>query len=346
MKNIKSFLLSILIASMILVMIPSGAMAKDSAITTSAPNNYSDVKGSWCEKWVTAYGYTAIFSNGDGSFHPDQAITRMEFARLLHKALGISINYFAATDIKEYYNDVKSSDAGANELYDLVTCGIIDTKTSFRPNETLKREDMIHYSVNACYFAAGNDYAIPDKDCVPFADEGKIDAKYVSDVYHAVTLGLVNGRGNNMVSPADASTRAEAVAIAGRLSELKQKLKSDIIVKSTAVQADGALNLTISILNNTSKTITINHNNGQIFDFVFFDKAGNELYRWSKDLMFPMIVTTTKIAPGEEKVFSDSIDSKTYASIKGKIATIKAYVVGTSTDFTINPDGYFVSEIT
>lgn len=345
MKNIKSFFLSVLITSMILVMIPSGAMAKDSLISPAAANNYSDVKGSWCEKWVTAYGYPEIFSNGDGSFHPDQTITRMEFARLLHKSMGISIKYLVATDIKEYYTDVKSSDAGAGELYDLVTCGIIDTKSSFRPSETLKREEMIHYIVNACYYIAGNDYAIPDKECVPFADERKIDAKYVSDVYHAVALGLVNGRGNNVVSPVDASTRAEAVAISGRIAEFKQRLKSNVIVKATAAQANGALDLTLTILNSTNKTITIDHSNGQIFDFVFLDKAGKELYRWSQDRMFTMILVSTKIAPGEEKVFSDSIDAKTFATIKGKTATIKAYLVGTSTDFTINPDGYFVSEI-
>lgn len=345
MKNIKSFFMSVLIASMILVMIPSGAMAKESLISPSAANNYSDVKGSWCEKWVASYGYTEIFSNGDGSFRPDQTISRMEFARLLHKSLGISIKYLVATDIKEYYNDVKSSDVGAGELYDLVTCGIIDTKTSFRPTETLKREDMIHFIVNACYYVVGNDFAIPDLDRSPFADETKIDAKYVSEIYHAVALGLVNGRGNNVVSPADASTRAEAVAIAGRLVELKQRLKSDVIVKAAAAQADGALNLTLTILNNTNKPITIDHSNGQIFDFIFFDKAGNELYCWSKDRMFTMILVSTKIAPGEEKVFSDSIDAKTYSSIKDKIATVKAYVVGTSTGFTINTNGYFLSEI-
>lgn len=345
MKNIKSFLMSVLIASMILVMIPSGAMAKESLISPSVANNYSDVKGSWCEKWVASYGYTEIFSNVDGSFRPDQRITRMEFARLMHKSLGISIKYLVATDIKEYYNDVKSSDVGAGELYDLVTCGIIDTKTSFSPNETLKREDMIHYVINACYYVVGNDFAIPDIDSSPFADESKIEAKCVSEVYHAVALGLVNGRGNNTLSPADASTRAEAVAIAGRLSEINQRLKAEVVIKSAAVQADGALNLTLTILNNTNKAITINHGNGQIFDFVFFDKAGNELYRWSKDRMFTMMLVTTKIAPGEEKVFSDSIDAKAYASIKDKIATVKAYVVGTSNDFTINTDGYFLSEI-
>ncbi len=34
-------------------------------------------------------------------FNPNSKITRIEFVRLLHKALGITINYFAAPDIKD-----------------------------------------------------------------------------------------------------------------------------------------------------------------------------------------------------------------------------------------------------
>ena len=341
MKHIRGLVLSLLLIAIFSILIPAEAVASSKSSTTA--NDYGDIKGSWYEKLVSAYGYTEIFSNGDGFFHPDQAITRMEFARLLHKALGININYFAATDIKEYYNDVASSTAGANQLYDLVTCGIIDTKTSFRPTETLKRDEMIHFIMNAFYYVAGNDYAFTQMYHM-FEDDADIRSEYSADSQRAYALGLVNGKGNNYLFPADASTRAEAVTIAGRLAELKQKLKSEVTIKASSSQSNGELNLTLTLLNNTNKSITINHSNGQIFDFVFFDKTGKELYRWSQDRMFTMMVVSTKIAPGEEKVFSDSVDAKAYASIKGKIATIKAFLVGTSSDFTINHDGYYLTE--
>ena len=56
-----------------------------------------------------------------------------------------------------------------------------------------------------------------------------------------------------------------------------------------------------------------------------------------------MIVTTTEIKPNEEIAFSGVLDAETYAAMKDKIACIKAYIVGTSSDFTINPDGYWVT---
>ena len=106
MKHIKSIVLLILIISMLSSLISAAALTAEKGANTSVILSYNDIKGTWSEKWVESYGYSEIFSNSDGSFRPEQAITRMEFARLLHKALGININYFAATDIGDYYNDV------------------------------------------------------------------------------------------------------------------------------------------------------------------------------------------------------------------------------------------------
>ena len=344
MKPIRSLVLLILIISMFSTLVSAAATTGDKVTSTSAVGNYNDIKGTWSEKWVNLYGYTEIFSNSDGSFRPDQAITRMEFARLLHKALGININYFAATDISEYYNDVKSGDVGSNELYDLVTCGIIDTKTSFRPNETLKRDEMIHFIMNAFHYAAGNDYAFIEIYHI-FEDDADIKSEYSTDIQHSFILGLVTGRNSNVLFPNKAATRAEAVTIVGRLVELENKLKSSVAIKASATETSDGLKMEIVIANNTDKAVTITHSSQQMFDFAIFDNKGNSIYRWSANRMFVQMVTTSKIAPGDELVLSDTLAAADYALIKSKAATIKAYIVGTSSDFTINSDGYFVTDI-
>lgn len=61
-----------------------------------------------------------------------------------HKALGISIQYFAATDIKQYFSDVNNGDVYSTALYDLATTGIIDYRGTFRPNAALPRDEMVH----------------------------------------------------------------------------------------------------------------------------------------------------------------------------------------------------------
>jgi hypothetical protein len=349
MNHVKSFIIPFLIVSFVLAIVPTAAFAAsdsgDSGRCVFVTDNYKDIQGSWCEKWAGLYGYKEIFSNGDSRFHPDQAITRMEFARLLHRALNININYtgFASTDIGEYYGDVSNGSTGSSDLYDLATCGIIDTKGSFYPANQLNREEMIHFVMNAFYHYTGNSYAMPALALQPFADESEIKTEYQTDVSRSVILGLACGTGNNYVRPRDAATRAQAVTIVGRLAELLQQYKSNVAVKASAQESDGQLQMTLSILNNTGKAITIQHSNGQIFDFEILDKSGNKLYRWSDGRMFSMIAATTEIKPNEEITFSDVLDTKTYASMKDKISCIKAYIVGTSSDFTINSDGYLIT---
>ena len=343
MKHIRQLLFIVLVISMISAFVSAAAVTADKSSNSSVTVNYSDITGTWSEKWVSSYGYSEIFSSSDGLFHPDKAITRMEFARLLHKALGISINYFAATDISEYFNDVKSGDVGCNELYDLVTCGIIDTKTSFRPNDAIKRDEMIHYVMNAFHYAVGNDYAFIEIYHI-FKDDSDIKPEYSTDIQHSFILGLVTGKNNNSVFPNEAATRAEAVTITGRLVELESKLDSSVTVKASATQTSDGLKMELVIANNTNKAITIDHSSQQLFDFEIFDKNGNSLYRWSANRMFAQMVTTSKIASGEELVLSDTLSAKDYSVIKEKAATMKAYIVGTSSDFTINSEGYFVKD--
>ena len=131
-------------------------------------------------------------------------------------------------------------------------------------------------------------FTMPALALQPFADESEIKTAYQTDVSRSVILGLVVGTGNNYVRPRDAATRAQAVTIVGRLAGLLQQYKSNVAVKASAQESDGQLQMTLSVLNNTGKAITIHHSNGQLFDFEILDKSGNKLYRWSDGRMFSM----------------------------------------------------------
>jgi hypothetical protein len=322
------------------------ALAEDVAVTSSnvivSKNTYTDISGSWFEKCAATYGYENIFSNGDGLFHPDQAITRMEFARMLHKALNINMNYFAATDIGEYYKDVKNSDTGASALYDLTTIGIIDAKDYFHPTATLDRDEMIHFVMNAFKHFVGDNFATTLM-YFDFHDNSDIRTEYSGEIQTACNLKLVNGRGDNHLFPRAASTRAEAVTITGKLVELLKSYESEVSVKASASEEKGGLRLTLTVSNKSDKTITINHSSQQLFDFKVLDKNGSSLYCWSASRMFAQVLTTTEIAPGKEVVFSDLVDSATFGTFKANMNTIVGYITGASDDFIIDSNGYFAA---
>jgi hypothetical protein len=331
-------LLKTIVAAVLAVTIPLGSPVI--APNPYAGGAYTDIADMWFEEAATEYGYTDIFSDGSGRFNPDNAITRMEFARLLHRALGININYFAPVDISEHFTDVKNDDLGASELYDLVTAGIVQPGGSFEPDGTLSREEMVLLVLKALDCETGGEYAVILIMPAPFTDDDEITEAHKSDIYKAVVLGLIKGHEDYSLRPKEATTRAEAVTVISRLVKIIDNLTQRVDVSASMAEENGGLKMTLSIENRTKKAVTINHTSGQKFDFKLFDGEGNNLYTWSADKAFTMALTSTEIEAGESVEFEAFLVSEQYGTLKDKLASMRAYIVGTSEDFYIDPEGY------
>jgi hypothetical protein len=265
----------------------------------------------------------------------------MEFARLLHKALGITINYLVAPNIADYFDDVKNDDTGANELIDLYTAGIITKTGSFHPDSSLAREEMIHYLIKAFDYITGGDYAVILMMPELFTDNADISPEYANDVVTAVLLGLIRGRGGNMLYPGQGASCAEAVTAVDRLIMLSKPYMSKVSVTASALRTkDGGLCMSVTILNGVSDPVTIEHSSGQRFDFQLLDQNGEVLYTWSADKLFIMALATTVIEPGETVEYTDVLDSAAYQPLKDSAVLMKATITGTSEDFIIHYDGY------
>ncbi|MEA4934434.1 MAG: BsuPI-related putative proteinase inhibitor [Lawsonibacter sp.] len=301
---------------------------------------YSDISGTWFADAATQYGSPEIFSDGTSEFHPDREITRIEFVRLLHKALAVNINYFVAPDIKDNFDDMENGDVGANELIDLATIGIIESGGGFRPGDSLTREEMVHWVINALNNKTGGVYSIPQVKPVPFGDDLDISDAYRDEIYSAAVLGLVSGRGNYLLFPKATATRAEAVTVVSRLMMRLDSDQSSVAVTAAAqLDGDGALAMSLTIRNHTDQMVVIHHTSGQKYDFRLFDAQGNNVYTWSRDKMFMALMSETEIGPGEELVFSDTLSSEAYEAVKQAVS-MRATIVGTSDNFSIDPDGY------
>lgn len=299
---------------------------------------YADIKGHWAEETILENNFTDIFS-GQQSFLPDQAITRIEFACMLHSAVGFNVQYFRAPDIREYFGDMQNDSPGAIELYELVSVDIIPKADAFRPNDPLRRDDLIHYVIKALDYKTDGEYPLIRMLPIPFADDAEIPPAYKNDVITAVLLGIINGRGNNMLYPAFSATRAEAVTVISRLlATLKNVARVDVYVEA-APYAD-SMEMTLSIANNTKDPVTIHSNSAQSFDFQLFDADGVSLYRWSADKMFTMVLTSSVIEPGETQIHTVTLDRDIYQAIKNRIYSMKAYIIGTSDSFNVNAAGY------
>ena len=304
---------------------------------------FEDIDGHWAKDIINEMAEAGLISgNGNGKFNPNKHMSRREFAVLLHKAMNISINYIVAPDITQFFKDMTNKDWGASQIYDLASLGIITDKEKFRPNDSITREEMIHYVMNGIRHLDSSVTENMDIKDVLFSDEDEADPKFKNDIGKGLKLGFILGRGNNKFAPKGKSTRAEALVIIHRMMEyIKGEIKT-VKVEPSFQLTDISLVVKLKIINRTGKDIVINHTSGQKIDFVLLDSKYKELYKWSEDKMFTMALTSTSIKAGEQIELSETISLATYREIIAKTDYIRVFITGTSPDFTINLRGYDV----
>ncbi|QAY65384.1 immunoglobulin-like domain-containing protein [Paenibacillus protaetiae] len=171
---------------------------------------FTDIAGHWAESYIRQAAALHIV-NGytDGTFKPDNTVTRAEFVVMLVNALqlqgsGEQLSFNDASDIGTWAKDAVSI---------AVQAGIIGgyEDGTFRPNATINRAEMAVMIARALKLTASSASASP------FEDENQIP-QWAKDAIHALEeQGLLEGRDGNQFAPNGTATRAEAAAALLRL---------------------------------------------------------------------------------------------------------------------------------
>ncbi len=309
-------------------------------VEATATVSFTDVSGHWAETSIDMLTKKGAIPFSQNKFTPGKAITRSEFAVMLHNALDIQIAYFKAPDIKDYFDDVKQDATYTTALIDLVTANIIEGKGSFKPESTLTREEMVHYIMNAYKYKMGDRYALINIKPPFFNDDSAVTAIYSGEVGRAAHYKLIVGAGKNLFQPKSNSTRAEAAVVISKLVKLVENQNTGVEIKPSISVKDTSIEMKLSIVNNSKNSVTFNHSSGQKFDFVLLGADKSELYRWSDGKAFTMMMTSSKIEAGKSIEYTGSLDGDQYKANKDKIAYLKAYLIGSSDSFSIKGDGY------
>jgi len=166
------------------------------------PVGLRDINGHWAQANIEALvAVGAISGNPDGTFRPDQKISRAEFASVLVHAFALqpgSAKTF--TDTENHWAQSAISIAYANGII----TGYSDTQ--FGPADTITREQMAVMIVKAAKVATGAGTA-------DFADAAQISDGAVPFVLAAVDNQFMNGYPGNLFGPAQGASRAEAVTV-------------------------------------------------------------------------------------------------------------------------------------
>jgi len=158
-----------------------------------------------------AFMYNIIKGYPDGSFKPDNNITRAEFAVVLAKALG----WAAKPGRHDFADAAEIPDWAEGYISAAVEKGVISgyEDNTFRANRPITRSEIAVIIVRA--LGLGDN--IPESGTLSFDDAAEIPDWAVGYIAAAVNQGIIKGKPGNIFAPDDNATRAEAAALVSRM---------------------------------------------------------------------------------------------------------------------------------
>ncbi|MFS0726540.1 S-layer homology domain-containing protein [Paenibacillus sp. 1P07SE] len=178
------------------------------------PTSFRDVQHHWAEQHILrAVEMGWIHGFPDGTFKPQDPVTRAEFTTMLARALQLAprldegIGYADGDQIPAYAREAVSQATAAH-----IVQGFEDR--TFRPHQRITRSEITVMIMRA---PGMHELEGAGTTPVPFRDAHEIQAWAYPAVRSATELGIVQGRSNLMFVPKGETTRAEAVTLILRL---------------------------------------------------------------------------------------------------------------------------------
>lgn len=172
--------------------------------TAFGAGNSSDYKGHWAEKQIGRWVEQG-FINGyeDGTFRPDQSVTRGEFVKLANHSFGLK----EAAAI--HFTDLSSTNWAYEEAQTAAKAGYI----SGYEDNTIRLDHKITRQEAAVIVSGLLHLSASPEGAKGFSDSGKLAAWSIGAVGAAAAKGIIDGYEDGSFKPEAPITRAETVAI-------------------------------------------------------------------------------------------------------------------------------------
>ncbi|SDF14062.1 repeat-containing protein [Paenibacillus sp. cl6col] len=179
--------------------------------------DFSDIKDHWGRDAIRELASKYIIEGvSNNAFAPNANITRGQFAILLARSLGLQADASGASA----YRDVNQTSMMAPYIGAATKAGIIGgyENGTFRPNESINREQMAIMLVRAMEYTGRNVASNPSA-LNKFNDRGQVSSYARDGVGKAVSAGIVQGMTANTFQPKATATRAQAAVMLKRMLE-------------------------------------------------------------------------------------------------------------------------------
>ena len=218
--------LSSIIVFLILVAIPSYGQTS------------TDFSGHWAEKQISSFiakGFATTYK--DGSFKPNNNITRAEFAGIANKAFNLTekeLGNFKDVKLKDkYYNDM----AIAKRAKYIV--GFSDG--TVKPKGYMTRQEFAVIITRLLKIDTKKDNSL----VLNFNDVAQIPGWSKPAICVVTNFGYMKGDSKNLFNPTGFITRAEAIAVLERCYNDNTKIVYSKIGKYSPGKVDGSLRINV-----------------------------------------------------------------------------------------------------
>ncbi len=178
-----------------------------STVQSSSPSTFTDLPTTfWAYGAIEALNAQGLITGyPDGTFKPDQVITRAEFVTILVKSLKLPF----VTPATPTFTDVNTSDWFYGAVETAYKNGLASgTGSEFSPNAPISRQEITVMLVQA--LGKAKDAAAEMNTATSFTDDSSIASWARGFVNIAVQDGLIHGYPGGSFGPTSSATRAEA----------------------------------------------------------------------------------------------------------------------------------------
>ena len=187
--------------------------------TTETPRTgFTDVSGHWAEDYILRSAGMGLFKgNSDGSFRPDDPVTRAAFVTVLWRMAGKPQpqKEMPFTDMDKSNEEFRTAVRWAYEK------GYVNgrTATTFDPNTSVNRQEAMKILFGFSGGQSGMESMFTSIYDDKFPDSGKVGGFAKPAVYWGIYHGLISGTASGLLNPRGTATRAQLAKILTNYSE-------------------------------------------------------------------------------------------------------------------------------
>lgn len=177
-----------------------------------------DITGHYFESAIRSLVSKGIMGGyEDGSYRPDNAVTRAEFATLVIRTLDLAETTSTA-DTGKQLTDLLPGKWYTDAVNQAIALGIVGgyPDNTFKPNNEINRQEMAAMIMRA--IETQDVYSEPAN--LTFKDTDKINPIFKDAVQRLVYLKVMSGNADNTFGPKTSTTRGQMAAVLGRMAKV------------------------------------------------------------------------------------------------------------------------------